>query len=62
MYISLKMSEEKWAAMKSVRIIELVNSIIADGDNSVLTGIEISQDEISPKSTDMLKQSGEYKS
>lgn len=61
MYISLKMSEEKWAAMKSVRIIELVNSIIADGDNPVLTGIEISQDEISPKSTDMLKQSGKYK-
>ena len=61
MYISLKMSEEKWAAMKSIRIIELVNSIIADGDNPVLTGIEISQDEISPKSTDILKQSGEYK-
>jgi len=61
MYISLKMSEEKWAAMKSVRIIELVNSIIADGDNPVLTGIEISQDEISPKSTDILKQSGKYK-
>ena len=61
MYISLKMSEEKWAAMKSIRIIELVNTIIADGDNPVLTGIEISQDEISPKSTDMLKQSGEYK-
>lgn len=48
--------------MKSIRIIELVNSIIADGDNPVLTGIEISQDEISPKSTDILKQSGEYKS
>jgi spore germination protein KC len=61
MYISLKMSEEKWAAMKSIRIIELVNTIIADGDNPVLTGIEISQDEISPKSTDILKQSGEYK-
>ena len=61
MYISLKMSEEKWAATKSIRIIELVNSIIADGDNPVLTGIEISQDEISPKSTDILKQSGEYK-
>jgi spore germination protein KC len=61
MYLSLKMSEKKWAAMKSVRIIEMVNSIIADGDNPVLTGIEISQDEISPKSTDILKQSGEYK-
>ena len=61
MYISLKMSEEKWAAIKSIRIIELVNSIIADGDNPVLTGIEISQDEISPESTDILKQSGEYK-
>ena len=61
MYISLKMSEEKWAAMKSIRIIELVNTIIADGDNPVLTGIEISQDEISPESTDILKQSGEYK-
>lgn len=61
MHISLKISEEKWAAMKSIRIIELVNSIIADGDNPVLTGIEISQDEISPESTDILKQSGEYK-
>jgi spore germination protein KC len=61
MYNSLRTSAEEWAPTKSIRIIELVNSIIADGKNPVLTGIEISRGEISPKSTDVLKQSGEYK-
>ena len=36
MYNSLKMSDEGWAPVKSIRIIELVNSIIADGINPVL--------------------------
>ena len=61
MYNSLKMSDEGWAPVKSIRIIELVNSIIADGINPVLVGIEISQDRINPRSTDVLKQSGDYK-
>jgi spore germination protein KC len=61
MYNSLRASAEEWALTKSIRIIELVNSIVADGKNPVLTGIEISKGEISPKSTDILKQSGEYK-
>jgi spore germination protein KC len=61
MYNSLRTSAEEWAPTKSIRIIELANSIVADGKNPVLTGIEISRGEISPKSTDVLKQSGEYK-
>jgi spore germination protein KC len=41
MYNSIKISEEEWASLKSMRIIELINSIMADGKNPVLTGIEI---------------------
>ncbi|UNC93842.1 Ger(x)C family spore germination protein [Candidatus Contubernalis alkalaceticus] len=44
---SLDISEKEWAPTKSVRIIELVNDIIADGINPVLTGVEISDEEIS---------------
>lgn len=61
MYNSLEMSEKEWAPIKTIRIIELVSSIMADGKNPVLTGIEISQNKISPESMEVLKQSGEYK-
>ncbi len=61
MYNSLKLSEETWAPTKSIRIIELVNSIIADGKNPVLTGIEITEGEIDSNSTDTLRQSDKIK-
>lgn len=57
MFNSLKTSEKNWAPTKSIRIIELINSIIADGKNPVLTGVEISNAETYPDSTDDLKQS-----
>ena len=60
LYNSLKMAAKEWAPIKSVRIVELINSIIADGKNPVLTGIEVSDGQISPKSTDVLQQSGGY--
>ena len=41
MYNSLKTSELAWAPTKSVKIVELVNSILADGKSAVLTGIEV---------------------
>lgn len=61
MYNSLKLSEENWASTKSMRMIALINAIIADGKNPVLTGIEISGDEIDLNSTDALKQSEQIK-
>lgn len=51
MYNSLKTTEKNWAPSKAVRIIELVNSIVADGKNPVLTGIELSNGENEPGST-----------
>jgi spore germination protein KC len=59
MYNSLKISSEEWASTNSIRIIELVNSIIADGKNPVITGIEITSSEINTKSTEALKQNHE---
>jgi spore germination protein KC len=61
MYDSLKASERVWAPTKSVRIIELVNSIIADGENPVLTGVEITGGSANSSSTDALKQSDQIK-
>ncbi|NMM63740.1 Ger(x)C family spore germination protein [Clostridium sp. P21] len=61
MYNSLKLSSREWAPTKAVRIIELVNSIISDGKNPVITGIEISEGETLAKSMENLKQSGEIK-
>lgn len=61
MYDSLQTSDKVWAPTKSVRIIELINDIIADGKNPVLTGIEITQGESNSNSTDALKQSDQIK-
>jgi spore germination protein KC len=57
MFDSLKTSEENWAPTKSMRIIEMANSIIADGKNPVLSGIEIMGGDIEAKTTDTLKHS-----
>lgn len=61
MYNSLKLSNKTWAPTKSVRIIELVNSIISDGNNPVVTGIDISEGETLAKSMENLKRSDEIK-
>ncbi len=36
-----------WVPTKSIRMVELVNDIIADGNNPVLTGVEITREVIS---------------
>ncbi|ADK16929.1 Ger(x)C family spore germination protein [Clostridium ljungdahlii] len=61
MYKSLTMSNKEWAPTKSIRIIELINSIILDGKNPVLTGIELTSGKVTPKSINDLKQSNGIK-
>jgi spore germination protein KC len=61
LYNSLKESEENWAPTKSIRIVELVNSILADGKNPVITGVEVTKGENISNSTDALKASNEIK-
>jgi len=56
MYNSLATSSENWAPTKSTRMVELVNSIVADGINPVLSGIEMAGAENKAESTDALKQ------
>lgn len=41
---SLKNSEQVWAPTKSVRIVELVNDIVAEGKEPVLTGVEVTEE------------------
>lgn len=57
MHDLLENSEKVWAPTKSMRIIELANSIISDGNNPVLTGIEITEGDINSNSIDALKKS-----
>ncbi|NLD47622.1 MAG: Ger(x)C family spore germination protein, partial [Clostridiaceae bacterium] len=40
-YNSLEKSEKLWAQTKTTKVFELVNKIISDGDNPVITGVEI---------------------
>ncbi len=61
MYNSLEISSKDWAPTKTIRIIELVNSIISAGKNPVITGVEIIDGKVTPTSTEVLKQSNEIK-
>lgn len=56
MYESLESSSKNWAPTNSIRIIELVNNIIAEGINPVLTGLEIIDGKGISNSTEILKQ------
>lgn len=60
-YNSLKISEKTWAPTKSIRIIELTNSILAEGKNPVMTGIEFSSGANTSDSTDMLTATDQIK-
>ncbi|KNY25965.1 hypothetical protein [Pseudobacteroides cellulosolvens] len=40
-YNALETSEKVWSPTKTTKIFELVNKIISDGDNPVMTGVEI---------------------
>lgn len=55
MFNMLKTSEKVWAPTRGIRIIELVNSIIADGKNPVVSGIEITKGSSKAEATDALK-------
>lgn len=61
MFDSLTMSSEEWAPTKAVRLVELINSIDADGINPVLTGIEITESEYTSNSIENLKESSKIK-
>ncbi len=57
MYNSLETTEDAWALTKSVKIIELANSISEDGNNPVLSGIETTDKRNSANWTEALRQS-----
>jgi len=61
LYNSLKLSSEEWAPTKAVRIIELVNSIIAEGKDPVITGVEVTEGVNISDSTEALKQSNKIR-
>lgn len=56
-YNSLRASEKSWAPTKSVKIIELINSLISEGKNPVLTGVEIPINNNDITSIDVLAKS-----
>ena len=53
---SLKESKISWAPTKTVRIIELMNAIIAEGKEPVITAVEIIGKEYEAHTTDIMKQ------
>ncbi len=57
MYNSIQASEDAWAPTKSVKIVELVNSLVADGMNPVLSSVELVGQKEKPNSSDALKDS-----
>ncbi|MCX7841474.1 MAG: Ger(x)C family spore germination protein, partial [Clostridia bacterium] len=57
MYNSMETSENAWAPVKSIKIVELVNDIIAEGKNPVLTAVELIDEESSATETKALTKS-----
>ncbi len=57
MYNSIQASEDAWAPTKSVKIVELVNSLVADGMSPVLSSVELVGQKDKPNSSDALKES-----
>lgn len=53
---SLRTSEKLWAPTKTVQLLELVNGIITDGKNPVLTGVEVHEHTKHSNSIEALKQ------
>lgn len=56
-YNSLKTSEKSWAPTKTVKLLELVDDLISDGKEPVMTGIEIYNPVNLTDSIETLKQS-----
>lgn len=61
MYYSLKTSESAWAPTKSIKIVELINDLLADGKNPVITGIEVTQGVSDSNSTNALMKTNAIK-
>ena len=61
MYDSIQISKKEWTPTKAVEIIELVNKLISDGINPVLSGVELVEEENKSDSIDGLKKSVESK-
>lgn len=55
LFSSIEASEKAYAPTKSTKIIELVNELISDGTNPVLTGVEINKLQENSTSIDALK-------
>lgn len=58
MFHKQKLSNDLWAPVKAMKITELANLMISGGNNPVISGIEITEEETVTNSTDVLKQSG----
>ncbi len=56
LYSSMNASDQIWAGTKSIKIIELINSIIADGNNPVLPGVEVIGDSKNDNTIEELKK------
>ncbi len=56
LYSSIKASDEIWAGTKSVKIISLINCIISDGKNAVITGVHLAGDSQADDTLDKLKE------
>ncbi len=56
-YSALERSAKVWAPTKAIKIFELVNKIISDGDNPVITGVEILNPNDKSDSNDNIKLS-----
>lgn len=56
LYASIKASDEIWAGTKSVKIISLINSILSDGKNAVITGVRLADDRQTEDTLDNLKE------
>ncbi len=57
MYNSIQSSKKAWTPTKAVEIIELVNKLISDGVNPVLSAVELVEEESNSDSIEGLKQS-----
>jgi spore germination protein KC len=61
MFKKLKISQEHWAPTKGIKIVELANAIAAEGVTPVINGVELADEGSEVNSTDVLRQSNDYK-
>ena len=57
MYNSIRSSKKAWTPTKAVEIIEFVNKLVSDGENPVLSALELVEEETKSTSIDGLKHS-----